>query len=84
MVVIVSIIIILSFIGSEYKIRGIDEAISEIIVEETGKEPVSIIPTISDYVGEGIIFTAIGMIAGFIVGYIWTGIFNKEMKRLII
>lgn len=81
MVVIVLAIIILAYIGSEYEMKGSDEIVSEIITEQTDKEPISVVPTISNLIGEEITYTIVGIIAGFIVGYFWTDLFNNKDKR---
>ncbi|BDC36234.1 MAG: hypothetical protein EF806_02255 [Candidatus Methanoliparum thermophilum] len=78
MIIIVFMIMLFSYIGSEHGIKGSDDIVSEIIIEETGKEEISIIPTVSDFIGEEITYTIVGIIAGFVVGYFWRDIFNNK------
>ena len=41
-------------------------------------KPEHIIPGITDVLGEPVGFTIAGIVAGFVIGYCWAGIFRRE------
>ena len=82
MVVITAIILIiayLGYIGDQGKMKGIGPIVEKQAASTvTNVAPVSLVPAITDFVGKFWGFTIAGIVAGFIVGYLWTGLFRRR------
>jgi len=82
MVVITAIILIiayLGYIGDQGKMKGIGPIVEKHAASTVANvAPVSLVPAITDLVGKFWGFTIAGIVAGFIVGYLWTGLFRRR------
>ena len=81
MVVITAIFIVGAYIGyiGGHEMEGTDAIVEEHAASTAvNVEATSSVPAITDLVGEPLGFTIAGMAAGFIVGYLWTGLFRRE------
>ncbi len=82
LVIITAIILIiayLGYIGDQGKMKGIGPIVEKHAASTVANvAPVSLVPAITDLVGKFWGFTIAGIVAGFIVGYLWTGLFRRR------
>lgn len=79
MIVITAIFLIGAYLGyiGGHGMEGTDAMVEEHAASTAANvEAVALIIAITDLVGESWGFTIAGIVAGFIVGYIWTGLFR--------
>lgn len=82
LVIITAIIFIIAYLGSigdQGKMKGIGPIVEKHAASTVANvAPVSLVPAITDLVGKFWGFTIAGIVAGFIVGYLWTGLFRRR------
>ena len=81
MVVITAIFLIGAYLGyiGGHGMEGTDAMVEEHAASTVANvEATSLVPAITDLVGEPLGFTIAGIVAGFIVGYLWTGLFRRR------